>query len=266
MRSVLVVLILIGALAFFFFGGHEEGNDLPNNDAFARTAESPRESQPVANEVREQPTLVALEADEQGRVELVLGEEEEDRPNTQKARMHLTGRVLDPQGEHVAGMALANQAKSESASAHDAAVLHTDRQGAFDLLTTANLAELSCEDSRWALLFGSIEPSGHNTWRCTLVAAPTEHCTGSVIDGAGRPIAGAEVRAFGRVHLDRFKELTAHSIERRGVTDDQGRFDLGSVPLVAPTKLDVSANDYASSDVELQAGGEHELRIVLTKS
>ncbi|MCC6406780.1 MAG: hypothetical protein IT453_06425 [Planctomycetes bacterium] len=257
MRALLVLVLLIGGAAFFL-SSTEEGSDRKGPtvsawDGGRRSSEERVESPSLATEI---------EADAEGHVTIFLGDNGGEDAGA-AAQLHVAGRVIDPRGDAVEGLALAYRSSAELGSEPDTAQVRCDSLGSFTLTADSTYAEFSCEDTRWTLLFAGIEESGAHGFRLTLIAAPTTPCAGLVLDRAGHRIEGARVQVTGRVEIPRMRNLTAHDFARRVDSDERGHFDLGRVPLLAPTSLRAHTPELGSAELELVSSEDRDLSIVL---
>jgi hypothetical protein len=259
MRALLILVFLVGAVAFFL-SSTEDGT--PRNTGAIWAKDEPA---PTRDEEIEQPMLATeVEADADGHVTLFLGDTDSDATGDAAERsIAIGGRVIDPRGTAVDGLALDFRSNSGLGEERDTTQVRCDSGGAFSLQSNSTYAEFACEDSRWTLLFAGVEPAGSHDFRLILVAAPTTRCVGVVVDRAGHRIEGARVQATGRVEVPRMRNLTGHDFARRGDTNERGEFSLGQVPLLAPTSLSASASDVGSVTVELITADDHDLRLTL---
>ncbi|MCE9594448.1 MAG: hypothetical protein K8S98_09660 [Planctomycetes bacterium] len=256
MRALLIVVFLVGAIAFFL-SSTEDGT--PRNPGAIWAKEEPTRA---PEERMEQPMLATeVEADDDGHVTLFLGDA--DTSDEAEVRLAVTGRVIDPRGTAVDGLALDYRSNSQLGEERDTTQVRCDSAGGFSLQSTSTYAEFACEDSRWTLLFAGVEPAGSSTFHLILVAAPTTRCSGVVVDRAGHRIEGARVQATGRVEVPRMRNLTGHDFARRIDTNERGEFSLGQVPLLAPTSLSANASDVGSVQLDLISAEDRDLRLVL---
>ncbi|MCK6444852.1 MAG: hypothetical protein L6Q99_00515 [Planctomycetes bacterium] len=256
MRAVLVLLLLVAGGAFFLTSQEETGAREPD-PANVRVSRGRLQR----DEAIENPMLATeIEADADGHVTVFFGDQVED---PSRGGIHVAGRVVDPRGEPVQGLALGYRSNAELGAEPDTEEVRCDGRGEFTLVARSTYAEFACEDSRWALLFAGVEENGGAGFRITLIAAPTTPCAGVVTDRAGHRIEGARVQVSGRVEVPRAKNLTSHEFSRRIETDERGHFDFGRVPLLSPTSLVALTPDLGSAELELVAAEERELSLVL---
>lgn len=256
MRAVLVLLLLVAGATFFLTSQEETGAREPDTNT-ARAARG----RVQRDEAIENPMLATeIEADAEGHVTVFLGDQVED---PSRGGLHVAGRVIDPRGDPVQGLALGYRSNAELGAEPDTEVVRCDGRGEFLLDARSTYAEFACEDSRWVLLFAGVEENGGGAFRITLIAAATTPCNGVVTDRAGHRIDGARVQVTGRVEVPKLKSLTPHDFSRRVETDDHGRFDFGRVPLLSPTSLVALTPDLGSTELELVAAEDRELKLVL---
>lgn len=159
----------------------------------ARPSEAPRAAvsaavQPVAapeQATSESPEVAAESVVEREAVRAVPQPELHSEP---APVVGLRVRVIDTSGVPVAGIALRCSESGE--------VVRTDDEGVVEAPCEAERATFEVADERWTL---AREPFGWNRTpgaRNELVVAPRLHLAGRVVDEAGTPLAGAQVRVF----------------------------------------------------------------------
>lgn len=257
MRAVLVLLILVGGAAFFLTSREER--TYPDDPVVAAWdgGRGPRDEEPIEN-----PQLATeVEADGEGHVTIFLGDTPSDAAGHSTPRV--TGRVIDPRGDAVQGLALAYRSNAEIGAEPDTEQVRCDSRGDFVLHARSTYAEFACEDSRWTLIFAGVQDEGSSGFHITFVAAPTTPCAGVVTDRAGRRVEGVRVQIGGQVSVPRERILTPHEFTRRADTDQRGQFDFGRVPLLGPTSLLAQSPELGSAQLELVSADDRPLTLVL---
>jgi RNA polymerase sigma-70 factor (ECF subfamily) len=148
-------------------------------------------------------------------------------------------RVLDAEGLPLAGLAVrANDAPE---------VLGTSTAGGWCLFETrAEALRLVAADARWVTIHEGT-PVRASSYDPVLVAAPALELAGSVVDEAGRALAGASVQfRLPRGFRTRFSEVLEATVERswRTLSDAEGRFHFEGVPAVREAQLNAVLAGY----------------------
>lgn len=175
----------------------------------------------------------------------------------------LRGHALELDGGPVAGLRVGwSEALDEDAPA----AATTDVLGRFTLERDDSVPEgatIRSLDPRWVTLLSGFERDGEQE----LVVGRRARFAGTVVDAAGDPIEGAEVRFVLRQSL--FRELGiirpwGTDDPRPGVTTDaSGWFELEDVAGGEQVGLLARANGYATTEVDLSREGDTGMRIVL---
>lgn len=174
----------------------------------------------------------------------------------------IVGRVVTTANEPVSGVELVmNRSQAEplrTTSAFD---------GSFVLEVAAGeeSSRVRCADARFVTLVAGA-PRGEEQ---LVIVGPAVGFAGVVVDESGAPIAGATLAFHLRTSL--FRELglqVAAADAQPGwstTSDAAGRFTLAGVTGGAPVGLEVRALGYRERDVDLAAGGDGHLNVVLAR-
>jgi RNA polymerase sigma-70 factor (ECF subfamily) len=177
------------------------------------------------------------------------------------APMAAQGHVIDTEGMPVSGVDLVSGSRTDTTTLATSA-----SDGSFSIPSAQLQGCLFAKDAAFTTVFGV------DAWRnapmasLVVVVAPRIQLAGTVVDDAGRPIAGADVHV--RVEKDFLQELglvTDQSFEARTATttDDAGRFELQDAPGMPDAKVDVVAAGFVTVCVPAPRESTDAMRFVL---
>jgi hypothetical protein len=147
-----------------------------------------------------------------------------------------SGRVLRLDGSPVPGLGV-------HAGTPQLGRVTSDARGRFALPPGAELERAQLDDDAWILLGSGKLAAGAKGEELVLVVAERTALAGRVMDPTGEPIEGALVSAYTPLAVAAAEEvpieLPAH-LERRALTDAEGRFLLPDLPRLASVRIDAS--------------------------
>jgi hypothetical protein len=171
----------------------------------------------------------------------------------------LRGRALLLDGTPAAGLELAAALPAQG-------IAVTDEAGRFELQDVPPRTQVRIDGETWVLIGSGPQPLPGGGEELLLVVAERTRLVGRVVDEQGRPLQGALVVAFLPPALAASGEIDIAlpvRLERRAMTDAQGRFEVEDLPLVPFLSVDVSKPDH----LPVRRGGpdtpDEELEIVL---
>lgn len=169
----------------------------------------------------------------------------------------VTGVLLDAEGLPLAGLAVGSGATTA----------RTNGAGRFALTTRADTLALAVSDPGWVTVRegawragSSIEPA--------VVAARAVSIGGEVVDVHGTPIQDARVELqLPDDFMTRFGINLESSRPRAfgATTDERGRFDLATLPVVAGARIRALREGWLKAEVELPGLDDSALRIVMNR-
>lgn len=210
-------------------------------------------------------------------------QEVREQPSSPSEPRFLTARVVDLEGQPLAGVSLewAESAVRQISSDDDGTIYwteipeenrrrlrtSTDAAGRFEF---TELPLAAAMEGDWLVTGRSSQFVHRGTdvqGELVLVLAPTVRVAGRTIDGEGRPLAGIEVRSEMSVErLSTFPLRLSGGTDGLGgvaTSDAEGRFDLGRVPTHREWRVNAGGSSHGSGSVPVPERDELDLVLVL---
>jgi len=179
------------------------------------------------------------------------------------------GSAFDLDGEPVPGLLIY---LSQPPPSHDglerttrdlSAVTADD--GSFEILVAEEPGALTLGNSEWAVLGEWRERRAAWRIQCDILVSEAVHVLGQVTDSDNRPLAGTEVIASAQFSQPRALGNAGEqgTFEQRVFSDDDGRFDLGPVPLLPSSRIVFDAPGLDPLERRVSPGGRRAWQVVL---
>jgi hypothetical protein len=184
------------------------------------------------------------------------------RGETRYGPLIVRGRVVTPDGTPVAGVVVEQEHPYLSASAAPSSA-----DGSFQIEVRESHGELVPHSGEWLLLGGDRRLADGRTEDYVLVVAPSATVTGSVADPRGRPLADVALHVLPPGDVLVPFGTVATPIEREsqsGWSDRRGAFHIGPVPRVKGSRIEASANGFASASIPLGDDFAQPVHVVLS--